>query len=247
MAPLIIAHRGASRYAPENTLPAFLLAWEMGADGIEGDFQLTKDGRIVCIHDDRTKRVAGADLVVNASTLAALLELDVGARFGKAYQGTRVPTLEQVLATVPQSKKIYVEIKCGPEIIPPLCATLSRSGLQNDQCVVISFNADVLEAFKKASPGIKTLWLAVMETDSSGGPVPSPAAALETLKRIKADGLSTSQNLNDRAYIKTVTAQGYDYHVWTVDDPQTAQRFAKWGAASITTNRPDYIKKHLAS
>ena len=79
---MIVAHRGASSDAPENTLPAFRRAWELGADAIEGDFRLTKDGRIVCIHDKDTKRVADAKLVVSDATLAQLRTLDVGGAHG---------------------------------------------------------------------------------------------------------------------------------------------------------------------
>ena len=76
---MIVAHRGASRDAPENTIPAFKLAWEQGADAIEGDFHLTKDGNIVCIHDGNTENVSNTNLVVRESTLAELRKLDVGA------------------------------------------------------------------------------------------------------------------------------------------------------------------------
>ena len=76
--PLVVAHRGASRDAPENTLAAFKLAWEQGADAIEGDFLLTKDNKIVCIHDKSTGRLADRKLIVKESTLSQLRELDVG-------------------------------------------------------------------------------------------------------------------------------------------------------------------------
>ena len=77
-APFLVAHRGASKDAPENTLPAFELAWKQGADAIEGDFYLTKDGKIVCFHDGDTKKITGKKLVVKDSTLAELQALDVG-------------------------------------------------------------------------------------------------------------------------------------------------------------------------
>ena len=99
-APFLVAHRGASKDAPENTLPAFELAWKQGADAIEGDFYLTKDGKIVCFHDGDTKKITGKKLVVKDSTLAELQALDVGEWRGKKFAGTRMPTLEQVLATV---------------------------------------------------------------------------------------------------------------------------------------------------
>ena len=126
--PLIVAHRGASFDAPENTLPAFKLAWEMGADAVEGDFLLTKDGHIVCVHDKKTKKVADQNLVVVQSTLAELQKLDVGLRKNKKFAGTRIPTLPEVFATVPIGKKIFVEVKCGPEIIPALTKEIDGVG-----------------------------------------------------------------------------------------------------------------------
>jgi glycerophosphoryl diester phosphodiesterase len=109
-AVMIVAHRGASRDAPQNTVPAFKLAWEQGADAIEGDFRLTKDGHIVCIHDGNTEKVATTNLVVHKSTLAELRTLDVGARHDEVFKGTVIPTLSEVLATVPEGKRIYIEV-----------------------------------------------------------------------------------------------------------------------------------------
>src|ERR1700686_17426 len=100
----LIAHRGASHDAPENTLAAFRLAWEAGADGIEGDFRLTRDGEIVCIHDPTTGRPAGVGLSVADTTLACLRELDVGALHGARWIGERIPPIQEVIATVPPGK-----------------------------------------------------------------------------------------------------------------------------------------------
>src|SRR3990170_1836584 len=114
---LIIAHRGASADAPENTLSAFRLAWEQEADGIEGDFRLSSDGRIVCIHDEDTSLVAGVPHTVRDTPLAVLQSLDVGAWKGESWRGERIATLEEVLAVVPKRKQVVVELKAGPEII----------------------------------------------------------------------------------------------------------------------------------
>ena len=116
--PLVVAHRGASHDAPENTLPAFELAWTQGADAIEGDFLLTKDNRIVCIHDGSTKRLTDRNLVVRGSTLKELRELDVGYWKHEKFKGTKIPTIAEVFATIPKGMKIFVEVKCGKEIIP---------------------------------------------------------------------------------------------------------------------------------
>ena len=137
-AQFIVAHRGASYDAPENTLAAFRLAWEQGADAIEGDFYLTADGQIVCIHDKTTKRVAPGqpELTVAKSTLQELRQLDVGRWKADKFAEERIPTLKEVLAIVPRQKRIFVEIKCGPEIVPILQQQLSDSDLKPEQIVM---------------------------------------------------------------------------------------------------------------
>ena len=149
--PLVVAHRGASFDAPENTLPAFKLAWEQGADAIEGDFLLTKDGHIVCIHDRTTKRFCDQDLVVAKSTLKQLKALDVGSWKNEKYVGTRIPTISEVFATVPEGKKIFVEVKCGVEIIPSLVKEIEESNLGCEQIILICFKAEVVKSFKGKS------------------------------------------------------------------------------------------------
>ena len=242
---MIVAHRGASREAPENTIPAFTLAWKQGADAIEGDFQLTKDGHIVCIHDKDTKRVAGKKLVVSKSTLNELRKLDVGAYRGKKFEGTVIPTIAEVFSTIPKDKKIYIEIKCGVEIIPALLEEIKKSGLKVEQIVVICFSKKVLQELKAKAPQYKVSWLCGVRRDKSGKLGPSLKKVLATLNQINADGFSSSKGAIDEVFIEGVMAKGYEYHVWTVDDVRTALRFRKWGARSITTNVPGHLRKHL--
>src|SRR6478752_5983209 len=115
----IVGHRGASYDAPENTVASVKLAWEQKADAAEFDVYRTKDGKIVVIHDKDTKRTAGGvNKVVAESTLAELRALDVGKWKGEKYAGERIPTLAEVLATVPAGKKVFIEVKPGPEVVP---------------------------------------------------------------------------------------------------------------------------------
>ena len=243
---MIVAHRGASKEAPENTLPAFKLAWKKGADAIEGDFHLTKDGHIVCIHDRNTKKVSGENLVVSNVTLAELRKLDVGVRHGKAFTGTIIPTIAEVFSTIPKQKTIYIEIKCGAEIIPTLLQEIEKSDLKREQIVVISFDKKVIQELKSKAPRFKASWLSGFKKDKSGKISPSLETVLTTLNEIKADGFSSTKHMIDETLIKSIMEKGYDYHVWTVDDTKTARRFKKWGAKSITTNVPGYLKRTLA-
>ena len=239
--PLIVAHRGASRDAPENTIPAFQLAWEQGADAIEADFHLSKDGEIVCFHDADTERVAGTQLVVRQSTLAELKQLDVGATHGVAFNGTRIPTIAEVFATIPQGKKIFIEVKCGAEIIPTLLNEIDQSGLTQEQIVVISFNKQVIQQLKIKAPQCKASWLCSFKKQETGEITPSLATVLKTLKQIQADGLSSNTAV-PASVIEAVSQQGYEWHVWTINDLNTARRMQALGVLSITTDVPGTMK-----
>lgn len=234
--PLIVAHRGSSKAAPENTIPAFKLAWKQGADAIEADFHLSKDGHIVCVHDKNTQKASGKKLVVNKSTLAELRQLDVGFKHGEEFKGTVIPTIAEVFLTIPKQKKIYIEIKCGVEIIPVLLKEIQKSGLKNEQIVIISFNKDVIKEMKEKAQDYKAFWLTSIKKNTS------LESILSTLKQIKADGVSTNKNNITQEFIKGILEKGYQYHVWTINDVKTAKRFKEWSAMSITTDVPGDIK-----
>ncbi len=243
--PLMVAHRGSSGQAPENTLPAFQLAWEQGADAIEGDFRLTKDGHVVCVHDRDTKRVSGKKLVVKDSTLAELQLLDVGSFKSPQFKGTRIPTIAEVLADVPEGKKIYIEIKSGKEIIPQLLKDIQKSKLSNDQMVVICFDPDVLLEIKSLAPKLKVSWLVNFKKDKKGKISPNMGVAFKILEVMKADGISTSKRFVGEEFIKHAQSLGYEHHIWTIDDIPTAKQYRQWGTQSITTNFPAKIRKAM--
>ena len=243
--PFVVAHRGASAEAPENTIPAFELAWKQGADAIEGDFHLTKDGQIVCIHDRDTGKVADRKLLVSESTLAELQTLDVGAHKDARFKGTKIPTIAEVFATVPEGRMIFIEIKCGGEIVNPLIDEIGKSGLQQEQIVVISFNANVLKELKMKAPEYKVSWLCNFKGNGKDRPVsPSIETTLDTLGDIETRAISSGISIPDE-YLATLMAQGYEWHVWTVNDRETARRAKARGAASITTDVPGRLRTYL--
>lgn len=249
-AQFIVAHRGASHDAPENTLAAFQLAWEKGADAIEGDFYLSADGEIVCIHDKTTKRVAPGqpELTISKATAAELRKLDVGSWKSAKYAGEKVPTLEEVLACIPDGKRIFVEVKCGPEIVPTLQKQLAASGLEDNQIVIIAFNRDVVTACRKTMPQYKCSWLtSYKQNDSQNTWTPTAETIVDTLNATGATGLGTHGNLQviDEEFVKTVRDAGKEFHVWTVNDLDAAKRFVELGVDSITTDRPAHIRQAL--
>lgn len=239
---MIVAHRGASHDAPENTLPAFELAWAQGADAIEVDVHLSRDGEIVCMHDSDTQRVAGTKLVIRESTLAELRALDVGAWHSDEFKGTPIPLLSEVLATVPQAGEIRIEIKCGADIVPKLLSEIDRAGLRREQIVMIAFDASVVYDWKRQTTGFRAFWLHHFPRDEAESP--RPEAIMQTLCQCQADGLSSNANIPESC-INRLTVSELEWHVWTIDDPAEAERMLARGARSITTNHPGLMKKHL--
>ena len=230
---MIIAHRGISLDLPENSLSAFNASWAVGVDGIEGDFHLTRDGSIVCIHDDNTSRVCNKNLVICNSTLQELKELNLQCE-GKNHLNIKIPTLTEVLKTVPSGKKIFVEIKCGVEILSPLIKELSRSKINSNQVVIISFDRQVVKELKEMAPEYKALLLYSYE---EGREVSS---LINEMFDIKADGIGTDNELS-KEFVEKVIISGLEYHSWTIDNADTANQLISWGSNSITTNEPELL------
>lgn len=242
---LIIGHRGASREAPENTLASFRLAFEQGADGIEADFRLTGDGEIVCLHDDSTARTGGADLRVADSTLRELRRLDVGLWKGEAWRGERMPVLGEVLEALPAGKRLFIELKSGPEMVAPLAATLAAAGVAPEQLRLLSFSDPLIRALKERLPAYRSCWL----TDYSfrGAWRPSPEEVLAVLRECSADGLASSdRSILDVSLVGALRQESREIHVWTVDAARAARRLCALGVDSIMTNRPGWLRRALA-
>jgi glycerophosphoryl diester phosphodiesterase len=241
----IVAHRGASFDAPENTLAAIKLTWAQKADAAEFDVYLSKDGKIVVSHDATTKRVAGVDRKVADQTLAELRKLDVGRWKDARFAGERMPTLDEMLATIPAGKRVFIEVKCGPEIVPELDRVLKASGLKSAQTAVIAFNADVVAAIKKARQDVKAYWLVTLSPKKA-----KPRTAEELIKRareIKADGLDLSADpkVLTPEFGAKVKAAGLALYVWTVNDVDLARQMIAAGVESITTDRPEWLREQL--
>jgi glycerophosphoryl diester phosphodiesterase len=246
---LIVGHRGASFDAPENTLASMALAYRQDADAVEGDFYLTRDQKIVCVHDEDMKRVAGVDAKVAESTFAALRALDVGRWKDSKFAGLRPPSLDEMLAAIPAGKKLLIEIKCGPEIVPVLKERLVAAETSSESVVVISFRDDVIRASKQALPRVPAYWLVKFEQETPESPWrPTIDRVLSTAKRCDADGVSFSDNpaMLDADAVAHCREAGLSVHAWTVDDPTAARRLADLGVDSITTNRPALLRKSLS-
>ena len=246
MSAQIIAHRGASYDAPENTLPAVELAWEQGADAVEVDVFLTRDGKIVAIHDEDTKRVAGVAKKVEDQTLEELKALDVGAWKDAKFAGTRIPTLDEVLEAVPAGKGLVVEIKDDDALLPELERTLDRSG-KRGQVSLISFGYGVIREAKRRMPDVPCYWLygfSLREKVRYGNPGPDRLVAMA--KAAGLDGLDVNYKGAFGASLpEKLAAEGMKLLVYTVNDPESARRLAEIGTAGLTTDRPAFLREAL--
>ena len=252
--PLIIAHRGASGEAPENTMVAFKLAWELGADGIEGDFHLTRDGHIVAIHDKDTNKVTKGKnkLIVKKTSLKELQGLDVGSWKNETYSKARIPTLEDVIDSLPEGKKFFIEIKCGTEIMKPLIKVIDlkvkERPILKTNISFISFDKDVIKSCRTQWPDIEANYLeSYKKIKGISKWAPNENEVFRLLKLSLASGIGTQANkevLNPK-FIKRLRLNQLSFHCWTINDVETARHFRDLGVDSITTDFPKRIREGL--
>jgi glycerophosphoryl diester phosphodiesterase len=246
-APEFVGHRGASYDAPENTMSSFRLAWSQGAKGIELDIHLTKDSALVVSHDANTKRTTGVDRVIEESTLAELRQLDAGKWKGEQWAGERLPTLAEVLATIPEDGRCFIEVKKGAEVIPTLAKVIRESGKRPEQLAIISFQLDAVTEAKRELPKIEALYLASVKRDTTSGAwTPSIEELIGKAKEAKVDGLDLSFNAPlDAETVRKIHGAGLRLVVWTIDDPAVAKRIVDLGVDGVTTNRAAWLRREV--
>lgn len=242
----IIAHRGASAEAPENTLAAIQLGWAQGADAVEIDVHFSKDGHIVVIHDDNTRKTAGLRRKVAAQTLGELKKLDVGSWKSPKYRGESIPTLSEAFATIPRGKRMFVEIKCGRECIGRFAEDFRASGLRPNQVVPIGFSLEDMTRLKQAVRELEACWIVEFKRTLRGWS-PKAGKLIDKVKAAGLDGLDVSgKGPVDRAFVDEIHQAGLKLYIWTVDDPAKARFLIDAGVDGITTNRPGWLRSQIA-
>jgi glycerophosphoryl diester phosphodiesterase len=251
--PVVVAHRGASAYAPENTLAAVDMAAELDIKWVETDVQRTRDGKLVVIHDDTLKRTTDVEKVfpgrapwkVFDFTAAEIARLDAGSWFGREYAGERVPTLTQYLRRVALHRQsLLLEIK-APELYPGIekeaLRTLRKKGWLSpsyvkDRLIVQSFDADSVRTVHALRPDVKTSFL--------GTP---PVAELRKYAKF-ADQINPTHTSITKKYVTEIHRLKGAHHkplkvfTWTVNDAATAVRVQSYGVDGIISNRPDVVR-----
>lgn len=230
--PTIIAHRGSSYAAPENTVAAANLAWEQNADAVECDIYLSKDNRVVVMHDGTTKRTTGETYKPSETNSDVLRTLDAGSWKDPKYKGEKIPFLEELIATVPKGKKMVIEIKCGPEVFPALQKVVKKSGKQK-QMIFIAFNWETIVKAKELFPKNACYWLSSSK--------PAVQEKMGEIVKNKLDGINLAYSIVDQETVSKAKELGFDVLSWTIDDPAEAKRLVALGVKAITTNRPDLM------
>ena len=236
---LNIAHRGASALAPENTMAAFEKAVELGADAIELDLHISRDGELVVIHDDTLDRTTDGQGPVHARSLQELKQLEAGRWFGERFADQRLPTLAEVLDRFAGKVLLALEVKGGSAFF---CGIEERvvSVLHEHQVIervaVASFDHHALLRLKALEPSLRTAALLV------GRPVSIPVIAAAC----KADAMAMEFCLITKTEVDACRAAGLQCVVWVVNEPARMRSFIDLGVDGIITDRPDLLRQALA-
>jgi glycerophosphoryl diester phosphodiesterase len=250
----IVAHRGASLEAPENTLASVELAWELRADAVEIDVQLSRDGHLAVIHDATLERTAGVDSKVCDLDMSELRTVDAGMWKADKWQGETIAELPQILATIPSGRRLFVELKGGgdpathAEIVSALQRDLTDGNCSPGSVVLISFYPALLRSAKQSLPDFDAFLVVeqtqdILEPDGSGSSIgqwiPSIAEIIDVAQSSNFDGvdLSNTAVLTDDA-INSIHQANLKSCVWTVNSIGDACRLARSGIGSLTTDDP---------
>lgn len=226
----ITAHRGASGYAPENTLAAIQLAIQMKADYIEIDVRQTADKKIILLHDKTLKRTTGLNKKVSDLKYSEIDELDVGSWFSNVFSSEKIPTLEQVLIVVRGKLKVNIELKEAGNIEFALNAlSVVNAAQMLEDTVFTSFDIDLIKAIKERSPEAKIGLILSRK--------PSSKIFLTNL-----DVISINRLLVNRKLVTMAKKHGKEVHVWTVNSIREIKKFKEMSVDNIITNYPDKAK-----
>jgi glycerophosphoryl diester phosphodiesterase len=241
--PLIFAHRGACRVAPENTLPAFEAAIRSGADGVELDVQHSSDGQLIVIHDLTLEALTNGTGRVTAQPFGALRLLDAGSHFGPEFAGTRIPLLNEVLDLVRGKLLVNIELKVpdtGSTALGADVVAAVRAHDMADVAVISSFNPFVLRRAKLAGPEIECALLVAHD-------LPGWMRWGVTRRYSRADGIHPESVMVDMAYATWARNARLPLRVWTVDDEAEMRRLLDLGVDAVITDVPDRMLEIVES
>jgi len=230
----VTAHRGASGYAPENTLASFSKAIRIGADFSELDAQETSDGVLVIIHDSNYKRTTGEDKNVWETAYDDVRKLDAGFTFGPEFKGEKIPRLAEVINLVYDKTKLNIELKSNghyKKLAEKVVELITQMDFI-DRCVITSFEYPLIQKVKELNPKIKTGLIFSKMPDFD-------------LYTSNIDIFSTHMGLVNNEFVEKAHKAGKEVFVWTVNKEEDMKKYAGMKVDNIVTNYPDILKKVL--
>lgn len=245
----VIAHRGAAKCAPQNTMPAFIKAAELGADGIETDVHITGDGKLVLCHNSKVNKTSNGSGKISSLSLQELKKLDFGSWFGKKYVGTQIPTLDEFMQNLKNSciDTFHIEIKPikskRAEVVKKVLETAKKYNL-TEKIFITSFDAKVLKAVKEFNKNCRTGYLCPSIGNIVKNIFISP---LKKAKEISADAVIPQSSYIGKRFIKKAHSAGLNVYAWTVNKKNLAVKLINMGVDGIITDVPKEIKECLAT
>lgn len=245
--PKIIAHRGASFDAPENTLASVNLAWAQNVNYVEVDVKLTKDNIIVVFHDDTTMRYNQKEVLINQYDFKELSAIDVGIFKGEQWKNEFIPTLQQVLKTIPAHGILVVELKDGPEMENALVELEKKNTNIWSQLEFISFNYETIGMAKKVFPNNKCLWLLDLDYNSETSKnIPSNKEIIHKVKAHNLNGIDVfAGKIANKSFFKTMQQEHFEIYLWPINSVDHAKQYLPFFPDGITTDRPKWMKAQL--
>ncbi len=242
--PLVLAHRGANKVAPQNTIPAFKKALEFNADGIETDVHLSKDGEIVICHNYTVDETSNGKGFVDELTLAELKAMDFGSYFSKDFSGVTLPTLSELLDVVKGMALINIEIKpprTNNDLVKKVVEEIHKYGIEKNS-IVSCFNPECIRQVKEIDKNIKTALL--YEDDELGNEIMTFGVA-KYCQQLNADAAHPHRKLITHKEILELHNLGMAVNPWTVNLEEDIVRLTEWGCDALISDVPDYCRKVL--
>ncbi|KAB2328700.1 glycerophosphodiester phosphodiesterase [Cytobacillus depressus] len=243
---LNVSHRGASGHAPEHTIVSYDMGEKMHGDYIEIDLQMTKDGQLIAMHDEKVDRTTDGTGLVKDYTIAEIKQLDAGSWFNEKnpkyanpdYAGLEVPTLEEIFQKFGKNNKYYIETK-SPEIYPgmekELLRLIDKYDVDKETLLVQSFSQQSLEIMHKLDPSVKLIQLISYKTNA--------VITDEEIGAIKkyAIGVGPNHTYLNKEYVQKVVNNGLGIHPYTVNEKERMTQLIDWGVTGMFTNFPDLL------
>lgn len=235
----IIAHRGASGYAPENTRVSILKGLELGCDGFEVDVQLASSGEVVVFHDFTLERTTSGSGSLRDINLYDLKKLDLGSWFSEEFKGEKIMTLEELLKIVPENKILNIEVKVRHDEINKIeekvVEILKRAGRVEGDVIISSFNHRIIKEINKLEPKLKTgllLTAGVLDIEN-----------YIKINNLKIYSVHSYGEFTGRKMVEKMNEIGVKTYIWTVNSAEEAKILKDFGVTGIITNFPDKFRK----